>query len=55
MPVPAIWPCGSIASAVKLAIISPNENIISADSAMNSGNGSICNFTATSKVAATAT
>ena len=29
--VPAIWPCGSMASAVKLATIMPNENIISAE------------------------
>ena len=32
-----MWPCGSIASAVKLATIMPNENIISADNTMNSG------------------
>jgi hypothetical protein len=53
--VPAIWPCGSIASAVKLAIISPNANIISAESTRNSGSGSICSFTATSRIPATAT
>ncbi len=44
-----------MASAVKLTTISPNENIISSDSAMNSGNGRICNFTAISTIAATAT
>ena len=52
--VPAIRPCGSIASAVKFAIISPNANIIRAESDMNSGNGSICNFAATSMVPDTA-
>ena len=36
-----MWPCGSMASAVKLATIMPNENIISAESTMNSGSGSM--------------
>ena len=53
--VPAIWPCGSIASAVKFAIIRPKANIIDTESAMNSGKGSICSFAATSMVAAMTT
>ena len=48
---PAIWPCGSIASAVKFEIISPKANIINAESAMNSGSGSICSFAAASMIA----
>jgi hypothetical protein len=38
--VPALKRCGSSASAVKLANISPNANIISADRIMNTGSGS---------------
>ena len=53
--VPAIWPCGSIASDVKLANISPNANIISAASAMKSSSGRVYIFTASSMIPATAT
>ena len=33
-----------------MAIISPNENIITADSTMNNGNGSICACSAASRI-----
>src|SRR5207244_2285143 len=53
--VPAIWPCGSIARDVKLANITPNEDIIRADRAMNSGSGRLGIFTDSSMIRATAT
>jgi hypothetical protein len=40
---------------MKLANISPNAKIISAASAMNSGSGSVCIFTASSMIPATTT